>query len=289
MPVSADFSIILPFAQLVYMYHQAKKQFGQHFLKDNAIAQKICNALTGFDETAHESVGNEGRQPLFGQVIEIGPGLGVLTRILYPRYGAQLHLVEIDKDLINGLKTGFPLVAGQIYQQDFLELDLQSMFSGQLAVIGNFPYNISSQILFKIVENHRLIPEMVGMFQREVAQRVAAPPGTKVYGLISAWVQAFYDVDYLFVVNEGSFSPPPTVKSAVIRLTRKTEEPDCDHKLLLQIIKAAFNQRRKTLRNALSMYKADFERLADPSVLDKRAEQLDYKAFIVFARLFVPS
>ena len=165
-------------------------------------------------------------------------------------------------------------------------MDLSPICKGQLAVIGNFPYNISSQILFKLVENYMKIPILVGMFQKEVAQRVASKPGNKVYGLVSAWVQSFYDTEILFTVNEGSFSPPPTVKSAVIRLIRKEAAPDCDHKLLLQVIKAAFNQRRKTLRNALDLYKSRFDKIEDVSILTKRAETLSYEDFIGLARAF---
>ena len=271
------------------MYHQAKKRLGQHFLRDNSIAEKICCSLSGYKDGVESGDNDIKSVKPFSDLLEVGPGLGVLTRFLYPRYGGHLYLVEIDNDLISGLKTNFPLVANHIYQEDFLTLDMMNIFKGQVAVIGNFPYNISSQILFKIVENRSIVPEMVGMFQREVAQRVAAPPGTKIYGLISAWIQAFYDVEYLFIVNESSFSPPPTVKSAVIRLIRKETQPGCDEKLLLQIIKAAFNQRRKTLRNALGMYKDSFGNIPDPAILDKRAEQLDYKDYIMLAKVLKSS
>jgi len=258
------------------MYIQAKKRFGQHFLKDKHIAQRICEALNDFGKNEQDNYG----------VLEIGPGQGVLTQFLYPEYGEHLHLVEIDRDLIPALKTNYPIIANQIHEQDFLEMDLSPVCDGSLGVIGNFPYNISSQILFKLVENYVKIPILVGMFQKEVAQRVASKPGNKVYGLISAWVQSFYDTEILFTVNEGSFSPPPTVKSAVIRLIRKETAPDCDHKLLLQVIKAAFNQRRKTLRNALDLYKNRFDKIEDPSILTKRAETLSYEDFIGLAKAF---
>ncbi len=253
------------------MYIYAKKRFGQHFLKDKHIAERICDSLDVEQNCS---------------VLEIGPGPGVLTQFLYPEYKENLYLVEIDRDMIPGLLTSYPLIASHIFEKDFLELEFKSIVEGQIAIIGNFPYNISSQILFKLVENYTIVPTMVGMFQKEVALRVASKPGNKIYGLLSAWIQAFYEIEYLFTVNEGSFSPPPKVKSAVIRLTRKTVVPDCDHKLLLQVIKAAFNQRRKTLRNALGMYKDHFEMIPDTAVLNKRAEELGYLEFISLTLAF---
>jgi 16S rRNA (adenine1518-N6/adenine1519-N6)-dimethyltransferase len=250
----------------------AKKRFGQHFLKDKHIAERICNGLSDYKSS-------------FTDVLEVGPGLGVLTQFLYPEYAEHLFLVEIDNDLIPGLQQNFPRIKHQIIEKDFLELDLNKVSGGKpLAVIGNFPYNISSQILFKMVEYRGMVPVMVGMFQKEVALRVASPPGNKVYGLLSVWVQAYYDIEYLFTVNEGSFSPPPKVKSAVIRLVRKATEPDCDAKLLLQVIKAAFNQRRKTLRNALKNYETAYPNLPDPEILNKRAEQLSVGDFVALAK-----
>ncbi len=247
------------------MYIQAKKRFGQHFLKDKHIAQRICDALEASDDSS---------------VLEIGPGPGVLTQFLYPQYQERLYLVEIDRDMIPGLITGYPLIADHIFEKDFLDLDLKDSIQGQIAIIGNFPYNISSQILFKLVENFETLPVMVGMFQKEVALRVASKPGNKIYGLLSAWIQAFYEIEYLFTVNEGSFAPPPKVKSAVVRLRRKVVVPICDHKLMLQVIKAAFNQRRKTLRNALDLYKPSFDKIKDITILNKRAEELGYEDFI---------
>jgi 16S rRNA (adenine1518-N6/adenine1519-N6)-dimethyltransferase len=258
--------------------HIAKKRFGQHFLKDKHIAERIVGALED------QKVCNSSRVANFENVLEVGPGLGVLTQYLYPVYGEKLYLVEIDKDLVPGLKSNYPLIQDHIIEQDFLEVDIAALFQEPVAIIGNFPYNISTQILFKVVENRNIVPVMVGMFQKEVAQRVAAQPGNKIYGLLSAWVQSFYEIEYLFTVNEGSFSPPPKVKSAVIRLNRKAEEPDCDHHLLLQVIKAAFNQRRKTLRNALHAYSDRFANIPDPDILTKRAEQLHYTDFAMLAR-----
>ena len=180
-----------------------KKHFGQHFLRDTHIAENICNALQKINQSYFE-------------LFEVGPGQGVLTQFLYERYKEKLHLVEIDKDLIPALQRNYPIIKNQIIQDDILEIDFKKYCTAPFGVIGNFPYNISSQIIFKIVEHREQIPEMVGMFQKEVAQRVCSPPGSKVYGLISVWVQTFYEVKYLFTVNEGSFFPPPKVKSGVI-------------------------------------------------------------------------
>ena len=223
----------------------------------------------------------------YNTLLEIGPGQGVLTQFLYERYKENLHLVEIDKDLVPNLKKNYPIIAEQVYEKDFLELNLGSIFKEQVGIIGNFPYNISSQILFTIVENRALVPEMVGMFQREVAQRVISKPGNKVYGLLSAWLQVFYDCEYLFTVNEGSFNPPPKVKSGVIRLTRKKDfdKINVDANLLLQVIKQAFGQRRKTLRNALKAFSYAYI-YVDPEILDRRAETLSHQDFIELARVF---
>jgi 16S rRNA (adenine1518-N6/adenine1519-N6)-dimethyltransferase len=250
--------------------HQAKKRFGQHFLKDKHIAEKICLGLKGYGTAYYK-------------VLEIGPGLGVLTQFLYPAYGENLYLVEIDRDLVPSLQKNYPLIKDHIFQEDFLKLPLDDIFKEPFAVIGNFPYNISSQILFKVVEHRQNIPEMVGMFQKEVAQRVAAGPRTKDYGILSVWVQTFYNTTYLFTVNEGSFAPPPKVKSGVIRLERKDNVQlpvEAEH--LLQVIKSGFNQRRKTLRNALRQYEVHYPKVQH-GWLDKRAEELTWQDFISLA------
>jgi len=222
----------------------------------------------------------------YDQLLEIGPGLGVLTQILYPLYQERLFLVEIDNDLIPKLKKDYQLLADQIFQEDFLTFKPEEVIKGQFGIIGNFPYNISSQILFKLVDYRHLIPELLGMFQKEVAQRIVSPPGNKVYGLLSVWVQVFYNVKYLFTVNEGSFNPPPKVKSGVIRLVRKENiDTGCDEELLLNIIKHGFNQRRKILRNALSLWKPHFDKI-DSALLDKRAEQLSSDDFVGLAKNF---
>ena len=253
------------------MSYTPKKHFGQHFLRDTNIALRICDSLTG--------MGTE-----YDALFEIGPGQGVLTQTLYERFGTKLHLVEIDEDLIPDLKRKYPLIKENIIQEDVLEVDFKKYTAGQFGIIGNYPYNISSQIIFQIIENRESIPEMVGMFQKEVGQRVVSPPGNKVYGLISAWVQAFYEVKYLFTVNEGSFHPAPKVKSGVIRLTRRENfHLDCNEKFLLQVIKQSFNQRRKTLRNSLKQFSTNFAQI-DPALLDKRPEQLGYEEFIYLAK-----
>jgi 16S rRNA (adenine1518-N6/adenine1519-N6)-dimethyltransferase len=250
-----------------------KKRFGQHFLKDKHIAEKICNSLSLLDKDYHE-------------LLEIGPGQGVLTQYLYPRLKEKLFLVEIDRDLVPNLIINYPLIADHIYQHDFLTLPLENIFTSEFGIIGNFPYNISSQIIFRLVEYKSSVPELVGMFQREVAQRICAQPGTKIYGLLSAWVQTFYQTEYLFTVQEGSFNPPPKVKSGVIRLIRKPDYTQpFNEGLLLSIIKNAFGQRRKTLRNSLRSFQQFYASVPE-GILDKRAEQLSSDDFITLARIF---
>ena len=248
---------------------RAKKHLGQHFLKDENIAQKIVASL------AHT-----GR---YKKVLEIGPGMGVLTKYLITENAFETSVIEIDRESIAYLKKNFPGLNDRIIQEDFLELDFEGQFGNEsFAVIGNFPYNISSQILFKVLEHKNRVPELVGMFQKEVAQRIASPPGNKTYGILSVLLQAFYDIEYLFTVNENVFSPPPKVKSAVIRLVRnQVEKLGCDEVLFKKVVKAGFNQRRKTLRNALKQLMV--ERNADGSkvpFLDKRAEQLSVGDFV---------
>jgi 16S rRNA (adenine1518-N6/adenine1519-N6)-dimethyltransferase len=247
-----------------------KKRFGQHFLRDKNIASRICDSLKGMG-------------PVYHKLLEVGPGEGVLTGILLEKYGDGFYVVEIDRDLIPGLVKKFSSLNGRLINQDFLELNLDEIFKEPFGIIGNFPYNISSQIVFKLVEHRDNAMEMVGMFQREVAQRIAAKAGTKTYGLLSAWVQIFYDAEYLFTVQEGSFVPPPKVKSGVVRLTRKQENlMGVDADFVLEVIKAGFGQRRKTLRNALRSYQKEFPSI-DPTTLDKRAEVLSPEDFVKLA------
>lgn len=264
---------------------RAKKHLGQHFLNDENIAQYIVDALQcGVAYT---------------YVLEIGPGMGVLTKYLVgqvvgedtnhglsadgsplPWRGAggeaNLYVVEIDRESVAYLNKNFPQLKDKIISHDFLQLNLAERFDAPLAVIGNFPYNISTQILFKVLDFRDLVPLVVGMFQKEVAVRIAAPPGKKDYGIISVLLQAFYDIEYLFTVEPHVFTPPPKVRSGVIRLKRnKTVSLKCDEALFFKVVKTAFNQRRKTLRNALKSLTQN----PDLPFLDLRAERLSWQDF----------
>ncbi len=237
-----------------------KKYLGQHFLKDESIAENIAMALPAN----------------ISQALEIGPGMGVLTKYLMQNPNIALKVVEIDTESVAYLNAKYPELT--VLSEDFLKMNLENVFDGDFAIIGNFPYNISSQIMFKMLDYRNAIPCMVGMFQKEVAERIVAKSGNKTYGILSVLLQAFYDVEYLFTVHEHVFSPPPKVKSAVIRLTRNSRQHlDCDEKLFFTVVKTAFNQRRKTLRNALSVM-FDKSLLSDP-IFDKRAEQLNVEDF----------
>jgi 16S rRNA (adenine1518-N6/adenine1519-N6)-dimethyltransferase len=245
------------------MYVKAKKSLGQHFLKDQNIARKIVNSLT-----------LEG----YSKILEIGPGMGVLTRFLAEKNTENVYAVDIDKESIDYLIENIPELKDHIIFGDFLKMDLDSLFTEPFAVIGNFPYNISSQIFFRVLENRDRIPEVVGMIQKEVAERIAAPHGNKVYGIMSVLLQAFFDIDYLFTVPEHVFAPPPKVKSAVIRLKRNaTTRLDCDEELFFKIVKATFNQRRKTIHNSLKALNITG---TDCEYLTKRPEQLSVNEFI---------
>lgn len=240
-----------------------KKSLGQHFLRDQNIAFKIV-----------ESLGSD-----VSDVLEIGPGTGVLTQYLLNRPEINLHVIEIDRDSVAFLHENFAELK-HIWCEDFLKVDIQQKFDGKFSIIGNFPYNISSQILFKVLEMRNRVPEVVGMFQKEVAERIAGKSGKKTYGILSVLLQAFYDIEYLFTVHEHVFDPPPRVKSAVIRLTRnsRTKLP-CDEKLFIKVVKTTFNQRRKMMRNSL---KTVCENLP-PEFAEKRPEQLSVDAFIDLA------
>ena len=243
---------------------RAKKNLGQHFLKDQNIAADIAN---GFTSDAPNLI------------LEIGPGMGILTRHLMRRPNADVRVVEIDSESVEYLKSEMPELAGRIIEGDFLRLNLPSLFSQPIAIAGNFPYNISSQILFKIIENRQMIPQMVGMFQKEVAERVASAPGSKVYGILSVLLQAYYDIDYLFTVHEHVFDPPPKVKSGVIRLVRNNvEQLPCNERLFTQIVKTSFNQRRKTLSNSLKPILKDAR--LDLPVFRQRPEQISVNEFV---------
>jgi 16S rRNA (adenine1518-N6/adenine1519-N6)-dimethyltransferase len=248
---------------------KAKKHLGQHFLKDDNIARKIVASL------------NDRRN-----ILEIGPGTGILTQHLLQIENINLKVIEIDKESVEYLDRQFPLLKEKIIYADFLHADLKDIFDGPFSIIGNFPYNISSQILFRVLEERDRIHEVVGMFQKEVASRIASRPGNKEYGILSVLLQAYYTIEYLFTVNENVFVPPPKVKSAVIRLARnEVKKLDCDEKLFFRIIKTAFNQRRKMLRNALSSFQFE-ENKEIKELLTKRAEQLNVGDF-VFLTSFV--
>ena len=243
------------------MDYRLKKSLGQHFLKDESICKQIVAALTADD---------------FEQLVEVGPGAGALTKYLLPLKGIEFRAVELDDEKVVYLNLTYPAIQGKIIHQDFLQIS--APFEGSFTVVGNFPYNISTQIVFKILEWKDQVPVMIGMFQKEVAQRIASKPNTKVYGIMSVLVQAFYEVEYLFDVPPESFNPPPKVMSGVIRLRRKTAVvPMKSEKALFVLVKAAFNQRRKMLRNAVrGLFEPEF--LENP-IFNKRAEQLSMEDF----------
>lgn len=244
---------------------RAKKHLGQHFLCDENIARKIV-------ESAVE--GNDN-----GVVIEVGPGAGVLTKYMIER--PFFMALDVDKESVDYLKKQYPQHAHKISEQDFLEADLTALSgSRKFTVIGNFPYNISSQIMFKILENRHLAEAVVGMFQKEVAERIAEKPGSKTYGILSVLLQAFYSIEYLFTVHEHVFSPPPKVKSAVIKLVRNNEKAlKCDEVLFKQVVKTTFNQRRKTIRNSIKPLLNGKVFHIPTLLLDKRPEQLSVTQF----------
>jgi 16S rRNA (adenine1518-N6/adenine1519-N6)-dimethyltransferase len=247
-----------------------KKFLGQHFLKDQNIARKIVDALQPVREG--------------DVVLEIGPGMGVLTQYLVQRSDIVLKLIEIDRDSVAYLKQNYPALSNALIEGDFLRLDLSELTREKLNIIGNFPYNISSQIFFKVLEHRDQVSQVVGMLQKEVAERIAAPHGSKTYGILSVLLQAFYNVEYLFKVPPGVFHPPPKVMSAVVRLTRNDRVTlPCNEKLFFIVVKQGFNNRRKTLRNALKNLNLATEVTALP-LLDKRAEQLSVEDFIGLTR-----
>jgi 16S rRNA (adenine1518-N6/adenine1519-N6)-dimethyltransferase len=240
-----------------------KKGLGQHFLKDRNIARKIADSLSG-----------QG----YDSVLEIGPGMGILTQYLLERNFNDFRVVEIDDESVRYLHNAFPEFKG-IISGDFLRMDIRSLFTGKIAIAGNFPYNISSQIFFRVLEYRDMVTEVTGMLQREVAERICAGPGSKTYGILSVLLQAYYDTKYLFTVSENVFSPPPKVKSGVIRLVRNdTDSLSCDEDLFHRVVKACFNQRRKTLRNSV---RAAFDlKSEDHPDLHLRPEQLSVDQFI---------
>ena len=271
------------------MYVKAKKALGQHFLKDNKIAERIVKALISPEitpvkdqETAAVHATN--------QVLEIGPGTGVLTAFLVKEQEIDLKLIEIDEESVRYLREYYPRLGDSLIEGDFLRMDLDALFPGKFMIIGNFPYNISSQIFFKVLDYREKIPTVVGMLQKEVAQRLASPPGNKDYGILSVLLQAWYNIEYLFTVDENSFIPPPKVKSAVIRITANDrKELGCDEVLFKKVIKATFNQRRKTIRNSIKSLLSTLETTgkayealcqARTPLLAKRPEQLSVEEFV---------
>ena len=244
---------------------KAKKHLGQHFLRDENIAQKIADSL---------SLKN------YDNVLEIGPGMGVLTKYLLDKK-ITTHVIEIDKESVAYLKSNFLTLADRVIEEDFLKYDLNCIFNNQpFAIIGNYPYNISSQIVFKTLEMRDQVPEFSGMFQKEVAQRICEKKGSKSYGILSVLVQAFYDAEYLFTVPPQVFNPPPKVDSGVLILKRKANyKLACDEKLFFKVVKSAFNQRRKTLRNSLKVFNLT-DNLKANSIFDLRPEQISVEDFI---------
>lgn len=242
---------------------KAKKFLGQHFLNDESIAEQIATSLVEKDR--------------YRNILEIGPGMGVLTKYILQHYPEHLlKAIEIDRESVTYLSEAFPKL--EVLNEDFLKMDLTKTFTEPLALIGNYPYNISSQIVFKTIQHRNIIPMMTGMFQKEVAERICAGPGSKTYGVISVLTQAFYQTEHLFTVSENVFTPPPKVKSGVLRLTRLESDPACDTKKLFQVVKQAFNQRRKTLRNSLrSMFEP--EQLT-AEIFNQRPERLTVQDFV---------
>lgn len=250
-----------------------KKNLGQHFLKDEDIARRIANTLDGFPQLP---------------VLEVGPGTGMLTRFLLEK-NRDVTVVEIDRESVAYLNENYPQLHGRILQQDFLKMDFSQLYNNSFCIIGNYPYNISSQIFFKLLENKESVPCCSGMIQKEVAERMAASPGSKTYGILSVLLQAWYDIEYLFTVNEQAFIPPPKVKSAVVRLTRNNRKQlNCNEKLFKSVVKTSFNQRRKMLRNSIKSLLPEESPLPDDPMLNKRPEQLSIAQFEQLTNMLEP-
>jgi len=243
-----------------------KKHLGQHFLKDQNIARNIAASLSG-----------EG----YDTVLEIGPGMGVLTQFLLEDKRFTTWAAEIDKESVAYLRQHYPVLSERLLEEDFLRINLEEKFNRPIAIAGNFPYNISSQIIFKMLDNRQMVPEMVGMFQKEVAERFNARPRTKAYGILSVLLQTYYDTEYLFTVDEHVFNPPPKVKSGVVRIRRNSRTTlECDEALYKDIIKTGFNQRRKMLRNSLRKFNLPDDLLNQTEFAKLRPEELNVQDFI---------
>lgn len=243
-----------------------KKFLGQHFLKDLKVAQAIADTVDACPTLP---------------ILEVGPGMGVLTQFLLPK-GRELKVVEVDFESVAYLREAYPALEEGIIEDDFLKMHLDRLFGGHPFVLtGNYPYNISSQIFFKMLDNKELIPCCTGMIQKEVAERIAAAPGSKTYGILSVLIQAWYDVEYLFTVSEHVFNPPPKVKSAVIRMmSNDTRELGCNEQLFKQVVKTTFNQRRKTLRNSIKPLLGKDCPLTEDALFNRRPEQLSVQEFV---------
>lgn len=281
------------------MYVKAKKSLGQHFLKDHGIAAQIVEALQLPERSNNQANGKDAEELTKGSnanalpktfVLEVGPGTGVLTQFLIKNPRIELKLAEIDSESVNYLNIHYPQLGDSLIEGDFLQMDLNQIFENDFMIIGNFPYNISSQIFFKVLEYKDKVPQVVGMLQKEVAERLASPPGKKDYGILSVLLQAWYNIEYLFTVEAISFIPPPKVQSAVIRVTRNSRtELGCDEAMFKKIIKATFNQRRKTIRNSIkpmisTLYNNTIEPgsliIPESPLLAKRPEQLSVEEFV---------
>ena len=251
-----------------------KKYLGQHFLNDQHVAMRIVESLP---------------LPPY-QVLEVGPGMGVLTQYLSQIPNIELSLVELDDESVNYLHQNYPELTGKIISADFLKLNLSHLFTGDISIIGNFPYNISSQIFFKVLEYRDQIRCVTGMVQREVGRRITSAPGGRDYGILSVLMQAWYDAEYLFTVDEHVFRPPPKVKSAVVRFTRNgVTDIGCDEKMFLRVVKTAFNQRRKTLRNSLKSFGLKEQIAANSNLFQKRPEQLGVEEFVRLTKMIESS
>ncbi len=262
------------FALLCSVNVRPKKHLGQHFLLDMSVCERIAEAITGVGETK--------------KIIEVGPGTGALTQYLM-KLPYETSVVEVDDESVAYLNAYYPALRGRIYEEDFLRMDLKERFGDNFCVVGNFPYNISSQILFKVLDEWECVPELVGMFQKEVAERVASGPGSRDYGILSVLLQVHYEIKYLFTVEPEVFNPPPKVKSGVLRMERRPAPlVTSQQKEFKQVVKLAFNQRRKTIRNSVkSLLQPGIT--SENDLFNKRPEQLSVEQFIELTHILFPN